>query len=205
METIRSITNVIGYSLCDKSTYKAFQLRLIEGLPTRDKNPTSHFCAYFLPFDPGAKKVFIVYHKKSGLWISPGGHIDEGETLLEALNREIDEELGVKDLFKEAPTPFLLTITRIENKVQSCKTHYDVWYLVPTDGSGSTIDPQEFLDTKWMTLEEAGKMVTDPANLEALAAVKNYDWIRSQYSRKTRGVLIKCAYGPASPKSVNVS
>lgn len=172
MKTIESVSKVINPSLCNEETYKAYQQRLTEDLPTRDENSASHFCAYFLPFDSQNKKVFIVHHKKSGLWISPGGHIDKGETLLEALNREIDEELGVKEFFKEEPSPFLLTITPIENPVQPCKSHYDVWYLVSTDGSNFNIDPQEFLDTKWMTIEEAEEIVTDPANRQALERIK---------------------------------
>jgi len=117
---------------------------------------------------------------------------------LGALNREIEEELGIKKHFKEAPSPFLsrtffkdptaccgwvnpapllfqkwcwintlgeqrlslklrceqkvrdlLTITPINNQVQPCKTHYDIWYLVMTDGNNFNINPQEFHDTKW--------------------------------------------------------
>jgi len=172
MTTIESIKNAINPSLCDAATYQAYQQKLAAGLPTRDEDPADHFCAYFLPYNPATKKVFIVHHKKSGLWISPGGHVDKDETILAALNREINEELGVKDFFKELVMPFLLTITPIENKVQPCKTHYDVWYLVPTDGSDFNIDPREFLDTKWMTFAEAEKIVTDPANLQALAKIK---------------------------------
>jgi 8-oxo-dGTP pyrophosphatase MutT (NUDIX family) len=118
------------------------------------------------------KKVFIVHPKKSGLWISPGGHMDKGETLLAALNREINEELGIKNFFTQEPAPFLLTITPMENKAHRCKSHYDIWYLVPTDGSNFKIDPEEFHDTKWMTIEEAERVVTDSANRRALEAIK---------------------------------
>jgi 8-oxo-dGTP diphosphatase len=113
--------------------------------------------------------VFVV---KSGLWLSPGGHIDRGETLFEALNREIDEELGVTDFFREEPRPFLLTITPIENKVQPCREHYDLWYLVPTDGHGFDLDPTEFHETRWLAFDKARKVVTDAANGEALNAVE---------------------------------
>lgn len=167
------ISKIIDMSICDsESTYKNFLKRLEEGAFTRDENQQTHFCAYFLPYNAGSKKVFIVHHKKSGLWLSPGGHINKGEGLLEALNREIDEELGVKQFFKEMPSPFLLTITPIENRVQSCKTHFDIWYLLNTDGANFNVNPGEFYDTNWLTIDEAGKIVTDPPNRKALEIVK---------------------------------
>ncbi|MFH1894468.1 MAG: NUDIX domain-containing protein [Patescibacteria group bacterium] len=167
------ISKIIDMSICDsKRTYKNFLKRLGESSFTRDENPQTHFCAYFLPYNVESNKVFIVHHKKSDLWLSPGGHIDNGEGLLDALNREIYEELGVKQFFQKAPSPFLLTITPIENKGQPCKTHFDIWYLVNTDGANFNVDPEEFHDTKWLTIDEAEKIVTDQPNRKALEIVK---------------------------------
>lgn len=163
------ILKIVSPSICDsESTRISYLERLEEGAFTRDGNPKSHFCAYFLPYNKKNKKVFIIHHKKSGFWLSPGGHIDQGEGLLKALNREINEELGVKRFFKKLPSPFLLTITPIENTTQPCKTHFDIWYLVDIDGSDFNVDPKEFYDAKWMTINEAGKIVTDLANRKAL-------------------------------------
>ena len=168
------ISKIIDKSICDsKNTHANFLKRLEEGVFTRDENPQTHFCAYFLPYNAKIKKVFIVHHKKSDLWLSPGGHIDKGEGLLETLNREIDEELGVKQFFQNTPSPFLLTITPIENKIQPCKIHFDIWYLINTDGANFKVDPKEFHDTKWLTLDEAEKIVTDLPNRKALAILRN--------------------------------
>jgi 8-oxo-dGTP pyrophosphatase MutT (NUDIX family) len=167
------VSKIIDISICDsEATHTSFLKRLREGAFTRDENPQSHFCAYFLPYNPENKKVFIVHHIKSGLWLSPGGHIDKGEGLLETLNREIDEELGVKGFFKELPSPFLLTITPIENRVQTCKAHFDIWYLANTDGANFNVDPKEFHDTKWLTIDEAEKILTDRPNRKALEVIK---------------------------------
>ncbi len=149
--------------------------RLVEGNPlTRDEGGVFHFCVYFLPYNPQTKQIFIVHHKKSGLWLSPGGHIDKGELLLDALNREIGEELGIENFFPELPKPFLLTVTPIDNPMQpSCKEHLDIWFLVETDGSGFSVDPQEFHSTKWVSLDDAAKIFTDKNNLKALEIIRS--------------------------------
>lgn len=163
------ISKIINVSICDsESTHINFLKRSEESTLTRDENPQTHFSTYFLPYNPQNKQVFMVHHKKSGLWMSPGGHIDKDENLLDTLNREINEELGVSNFFEKLPNPFLLTVTHIENQTQPCKTHYDIWYLVSTDGSDFTIDPREFHETKWMSIKEAEKIVTEKANRKAL-------------------------------------
>jgi 8-oxo-dGTP pyrophosphatase MutT (NUDIX family) len=141
---------------------------------TRDEGNPSHFCAYFLPYNPKTKQVFIVHHKKAALWLSPGGHVDKDELLLTALNREIKEELGVTDFFPELPKPFLITITPINNTVQPCKEHFDIWFLLETDGKNFDVDPHEFHSAKWATFEEAKKLITDGANIKAINLLSSY-------------------------------
>lgn len=41
-------------------------------------------------------KVLLVKHKKLGVWLNPGGHIDENELPHQAAEREFFEETGVK-------------------------------------------------------------------------------------------------------------
>lgn len=173
MDTAQSILEILDPSIADSvATLHAYQQRVTEGLLTRDENPQDHFCAYFLPYNAQTKQVFIIHHKKSGLWLSPGGHVDQGETLLQTVNREINEELGMKDFFIELPKPFLLTITPIQRDTRPCKKHYDVWFLVPTDGSSFHVDPTEFHAAKWVTFDEAKVFITEPANVKALERVQ---------------------------------
>ena len=172
MKTVTSFSQMLEQVEPTSANYQLFLERSLQGLLTRDENPQSHICVYFLPYDRETKHVFIVHHKKSGLWISPGGHVDKNETLLEALNREIHEELGIQNFFVHAPLPFLLTTTPIENNVQPCKMHYDIWHLLPTDGKNFSVDPSEFHATRWMSISDAEKIVTDPPNLLALNTLK---------------------------------
>lgn len=152
-------------------TVRAFRDRLEQGALTRDENPLTHFSTFFLPYNPQTKEVFLVYHKKAATWISPGGHIDRGEGLLTTLNREISEELGIENHFSALPVPFLLTIKQIDSPTHPCRTHYDIWFLMTTDGTNFQVDPGEFNDTKWLTIPAARQIVTDPPNIRALDLV----------------------------------
>ena len=145
--------------------------RLSEGQLTRDENPTSHFCVYFAPYNPRTKKVFLGHHKKSGLWLFNGGHIDANENILHALTREMDEEWGMR--FAPENFPFLLFVTEITSNPagRPCKRHFDIWYKIPIDVEPA-FDAEklatEFYETRWMSIAEAEKLVTDPSTLEAL-------------------------------------
>jgi 8-oxo-dGTP pyrophosphatase MutT (NUDIX family) len=171
---LREAVKQLGKSL-PVSVVDGYNKRLSEGSLTKDENSASHFCAYFLPFNLQTKQVMFGHHKKSGKWLSPGGHIDGGESLFDTLNREIEEELGVKDFFIERPVPFLLTITPIEHDPRACKMHFDVWHLMETDGNAFKIDMSEYHEVRWLSVSEAKKLTTDPANEKALSFLaKNY-------------------------------
>ena len=116
--------------------------------------------------------MFLVDHRKSGLWLSPGGHVEPDESVFETLNREAEEELGLRSSFSGAEQPFMLSITPIANPSQACRTHFDVWFLLPTDGSGFQIDEREFRGSKWLDFAEARAVVTDPNTLRALQDIE---------------------------------
>ena len=150
-----------------------FVSRLQEGSLTRDENDETHFCVYFLPFNPEINEIFIVDHKKAKKWLFPGGHIDKGGGLLDTLNREITEELGVASYFSTLENPFFLSVTHIEkNPIRPCRIHYDIWYLMKTDGGNFDVDPTEFYATKWVSISEARKLAVDPNTISALGMVE---------------------------------
>lgn len=149
-----------------------FVTRAKEGMPTRDENPQSHFCVYFAGYDPEAKKIFIGHHKKSGLWLFNGGHIDVGETPEEALEREMGEEWGVKIKLEDIGKPRLLTVTPIDRPNIKCTKHYDIWFFVPLSEAVFKPDQAsldtEFHTTSWKDIEEGRGLITDPNTLKAI-------------------------------------
>ncbi len=149
-----------------------FFAKLKEGGYSRDENPISHFCVYFAVYNPVSKKVFITHHKKSGEWLFPGGHLDKGESPADTLTRELREELGLAYDVPIHQKPFLLTITHMDAANYACKTHFDMWYAIPTDGEDFHIDPSEFHATRWLSPTEARTLIIDEPNLEALKRIE---------------------------------
>ena len=43
-------------------------------------------------------KALLILHGKYNKWVSPGGHVDEGETAKVASKRESQEEVGLNNL-----------------------------------------------------------------------------------------------------------
>ena len=146
-----------------------FLERLDQKNLTRDENPVSHFCAYFVAYDQRKKEFLIGNHKKSGLWLVNGGHIDRDETLQETLKREIKEEWGLDYQNLNVSEPQLLTITDIYNpEKQTCRAHYDVWHFVKVDKKNFQPDKEklkeEFYENRWVGLKEARNLVADDTN-----------------------------------------
>lgn len=172
MKLIDEIREIIPKAEINSDTRIRYISRLLEGKPSRADDPISHFCTYFLPYNTKIKKVFIVAHKKSGLWLTPGGHIEPGETLHESLTREIKEELGIINPLPISSKPLLLTITDVKRDARACEIHFDIWYFLPTDGSIFKVDMEEFHETCWVTIVEGRKLMTDENNLLGLDFVQ---------------------------------
>lgn len=177
-ELNNELHELIGSNKFNQEVAEKFLQRIPEGNLTRDENPYTHFCVYFAAFDPDKHNVFVGHHKKSGLWLFNGGHIDKGENLSSALEREISEEWGVKIPLKNIGRPLLLTITEIPpNQKQICQTHYDVWYFVPNNQDtvifNQDLLAKEFFETRWLTIPDAKSRITDPSTLKALVLLEH--------------------------------
>ena len=173
------IKNLLDEKFSGSDMALKFLERLKKGKLTRDENPKSHFCVYFAAYDPRAKQIFIGHHKKSGLWLFNGGHIDKGERINGTLMREIDEEWGLKGNDFEIKPPALITIAEINNSTkQPCNFHYDLWCFISVDkNSFAPVElklSEEFYEIGWKKLEEARNLIKkDKITLLAIDFIEN--------------------------------
>jgi 8-oxo-dGTP pyrophosphatase MutT (NUDIX family) len=91
----------------------------------------------------GPRGVLLHEHKRLGIWIQPGGHIDPGETPWEAALRETREETGLDARFAG---PFVADGAPVLIHVDvhaggRGHTHLDLRYLI--DGGTSDPSPPE--------------------------------------------------------------
>lgn len=112
----------------------------------------------------GRRGTVLHRHKRLGIWMQPGGHIDPGETPGTAALREATEELGLPVAHPEGG-PLLLHLDVHEAALGH--THLDLRYLlIGTDG-----DPHpplgESPDARWYGWDEA-RAVADGGLVDAL-------------------------------------
>lgn len=94
-------------------------------------------------------KLLLVQQRKAvahGLWSYPGGHAESGETMEEALRREVKEELGTKlDQFQP------LTITHIQTQSGH---EIELHTYVGTIEGEITIPKHELMAYAWFMLSQ---------------------------------------------------
>jgi len=95
--------------------------------------------------------MILHLHRKLGIWVQPGGHIDPGELPHEAALRETVEETGL-------PASLALPIEIFHVDVHPGPrghTHYDVRYIVSSDPVDPTPPPEESQEVYWFDFPEA--------------------------------------------------
>lgn len=90
--------------------------------------PNKHLVSYCVLWDERASKILLVNHKKAGLWLPAGGHVEVDEDPKETVRRECLEELNIRDDFW-CEDPLFLTSTET---VGLTAGHRDVslWYVL---------------------------------------------------------------------------
>ncbi|MDQ3350360.1 MAG: NUDIX domain-containing protein [Actinomycetota bacterium] len=105
----------------------------------------------------GERGVVLHRHRRLGIWVQPGGHIDTGETPWEAALREAREETGLPvvaapiDPVRRRP-PLLHVDVHDGGRGHR---HLDLRYLMHCDPIEPAPPPGESQDVEWLDLDTA--------------------------------------------------
>lgn len=134
--------------------------------------PDPHLVAYFLLIDSSANQVLLVDHKKAGLWLPAGGHVEPNEHPKETVRREILEELGIEADFVMAD-PLFLTVTRTVGQTAG-HTDISLWYILKGCSSISyAFDSEEFVQICWFSSDQIPYNQADPHMKRCIAKLSS--------------------------------
>ena len=82
-------------------------------------------------------------------WDLPGGVIEDGESEMEALSRELHEELGVRIASESTSRLCRVVVRPVEEPVL-----LSAWLVTRWQGTPANVAPEEHLDIGWFGLTE---------------------------------------------------
>jgi len=128
--------------------------------------PPKHLVSYAVLIDPHDMAMFLVDHRRAGLCLPPGGHVEPGEDPADTVRRGVMEELSIKAGFSIiGALPVFVTVTRTGG-VTGGHTDVSLWYVISgSPRSPIRLDPREFAGGRWWTaaeLESADPALFDP-------------------------------------------
>lgn len=128
----------------------------------RPATPDQHLCVYSALLDDVRRSVLLIDHVKAGLWLFPGGHVDDGEDPRSTVLREAVEELQISAEFHPqfGDEPLFLTVTRTRGE----HSHTDVsfWFVLAADQEiRIEADPREANGVRWFALDDPTEWALD--------------------------------------------
>jgi 8-oxo-dGTP pyrophosphatase MutT (NUDIX family) len=140
--------------------------------PFARENPVGHVTASAVVARPDGEAFLLVFHRKLGRWLQPGGHVEhEDASAFDAALREAREETGIA----EFESPLGRTILDVDvhgipaRKKEPAHHHFDVRFLLTTERDvnlAASDDPTR--PVEWRGREEALASGVDASLARAL-------------------------------------
>ena len=118
------------------------------------------------------RRVLLAYRSETkraypAVWELPGGVVEHGESELDALARELREELGVHMVTGSASHLCRLTAEPAEAPVL-----LSAWLVPDWEGTPANVAPEEHDDVRWFDIDDAPPPALVPVRTALEAAVR---------------------------------
>lgn len=158
-----------------EASYKARMLELLS-VPAPFARSTfvpGHFTASAFVLTPDRDELLLILHKKLGLWLQPGGHIDASdETIVDSARREVREETGIGELELLDGGVFDLDVHAIPAFAsEPAHEHFDVRFAFVAP-SRELASGEEIQAARWVPLSEVEALTSDASVQRAVAKIR---------------------------------
>lgn len=111
----------------------------------------------------GRRGVVLLRHKRLGLWLQPGGHVDPGETPWDGARREAQEETGLEVVFATVDADGVPPLVHVDvHPGGRGHTHLDLRYLVLAGDDDPAPPEGESQEIGWFDWPAAVTRASDP-------------------------------------------
>ena len=122
------------------------------------------------------RRVLLAYRSQNkraypAVWELPGGVVEPGESELDALRRELREELGVY-----IATGSASHLCRLTTGPAGGPALLSAWLVPDWEGTPANVAPEEHDDIRWFDIDAMPPPAHPPVRAALVAAIRSRSW-----------------------------